>query len=340
MKFNDIEAENLKSFNEETTQEFYCSSSSSFGMVVNQKIFDKLTPLNPGTQTTIFFTKNDLGGFSSYFEKNKYYNCGVSIDNKHPENQIWIKVIDILHTDHPEKDIAFEGTIEVEVITPPKDIPLNVKYSSFDEYMADYCGYKSRDKETNKFGYWENPNKKWDWWTLGGRWNDFLLLKSGIKASCAKKSEVDWNKMMDIAGTDAAKKYNKFVTHFGHLPINKTWGECREEFKDDIDAARKYYHAQIRVKEFTEKAQSLSIGDGFYVSADDFLITRDDYINNARKSSIRTFAVLKDGNWSEKGNMGWFGSFSDEKENWSDMYQSILDSIGDNEIISIVDCHI
>src|SRR5579859_6601454 len=49
------------------------------------------------------------------------------------------------------------------------------------EYMVfhedDDCN--SVDPETGKKGYWENPNRKWDWYSLGGRWAGFFLLKNG-----------------------------------------------------------------------------------------------------------------------------------------------------------------
>ena len=41
-------------------------------------------------------------------------------------------------------------------------VPYKVLYPTFDEYMTDWCGYKL-DEETNDYGYWENPNRKWDW---------------------------------------------------------------------------------------------------------------------------------------------------------------------------------
>src|ERR1039458_4522924 len=45
------------------------------------------------------------------------------------------------------------------------------KYSeimTFEEF-AEYNGYR-RDEEKDKYGYWDNPNKKWDWYQVGGRW--------------------------------------------------------------------------------------------------------------------------------------------------------------------------
>jgi len=62
-----------------------------------------------------------------------------------------------------------EGAVEF-------DKPVKELYATFEEYMEEYCGYKARDPQKNRYGYWQNPNKKWDWWTIGGRWTGKLLI--------------------------------------------------------------------------------------------------------------------------------------------------------------------
>lgn len=48
-----------------------------------------------------------------------------------------------------------EGWIETK-------IPLKLIYSTFDDFMRYHIG-EERD-ENGKYGYWENPNAKWDWY--------------------------------------------------------------------------------------------------------------------------------------------------------------------------------
>ena len=47
------------------------------------------------------------------------------------------------------------------------------------------------DEETGKRGYWENPNAKWDWYTVGGRCPGMLKLKTGGNANVAKIKDID-----------------------------------------------------------------------------------------------------------------------------------------------------
>jgi hypothetical protein len=69
---------------------------------------------------------------------------------------------------------------EPRYILPPGavefELPHTKQFATFEQYMEDYCGEKGRDKQKNRYGYWQNPNKKWDWWTIGGRWTGKLLI--------------------------------------------------------------------------------------------------------------------------------------------------------------------
>ena len=55
-----------------------------------------------------------------------------------------------------------------------------------------------------------------------------------------------------------------------------------------------------------------------------------------------TFAILKDGVWYEKGEMGWFACVSNEKDpgEWCGEVQQLWDEIPDDRMLVLVDCHI
>ena len=64
----------------------------------------------------------------------------------------------------------------------------------------------------------------------------------------------------------------------------------------------------------------------------------------ANLESIKTYAVVKDGEWFEVGQMGWWGLSSEtkeEKEKWDkEFYDRFLKDLPDGTLISIFDCHI
>jgi hypothetical protein len=46
--------------------------------------------------------------------------------------------------------------------------------TDFEEYAREWHGRTER-MIPNRFGYWQNPNAKWDWYEVGGRWAGFKL---------------------------------------------------------------------------------------------------------------------------------------------------------------------
>jgi hypothetical protein len=55
-----------------------------------------------------------------------------------------------------------------------------------------------------------------------------------------------------------------------------------------------------------------------------------------------TFAVVKDGEWYEKGNMGWWAIVSDEKKEkaWHKEFHSLLKGLPKKTVVTLVDAHI
>lgn len=205
-----------------------------------------------------------------------------------------------------------------------------------------------------------NPNKTWDWWTVGGRWSGFLKLKAGangirgergLLGSCAhagagyadvaKKKDIDFDGMRDEAGKRAADLYDKatsakILAGFTANASWDTWETVRARNGGNIDAARTEYHAQ-EVKELVSKA----LGHPFD-GVDEYLVPREQFIQEARDRAVSPYALVKDSQWIAKGRMGWFGC-SDDKESqadWNRKVNELLDSLPDDTIITVVDCHI
>lgn len=128
------------------------------------------------------------------------------------------------------------------------------------ELVKDW-GYKIDENDNLLTTY--NPNSKWDWYSIGGRWDGFLVLKERdengniIETNQAKFNEIDWEYMLE-------HKYSPF---------------CFVDW---------------------------------------------------------------DGNWYEKGEMGWFGIAFDEKPNdtWEDVYKKFLKTVDVNCLVTVIDFHI
>jgi hypothetical protein len=105
-----------------------------------------------------------------------------------------------------------------------------------------------------------------------------------------------------------------------------------------IELARIRYHAQPMVKALRES----DVKEAIWWNVEDFQCTREEYIQSHRHRAITTFAVVKDGVWYEKGDMGWFGIVADEKNQdvWNEEFNKLIDSLPDDTLLTVVDAHI
>lgn len=202
-----------------------------------------------------------------------------------------------------------------------------------------------------------NPDSKWDWYSIGGRWTGYFkplpgksgkLGKSGAfgnqpesgHVDQIRKGDLDIEFMRDEAGKKAGEMWDLVDGVIGHLPKTEPWKSVRERISD-ISEARTFYHAQPRVVAVNshEKLKDHFVWGN---SVEDFDITREQYVTNARNGALSTFAVLKDGEWFEKGNMGWWGMVSNETDQneWDVKFNQMLDELPDDTLLTIVDCHI
>lgn len=184
-----------------------------------------------------------------------------------------------------------------------------------------------------------NPNDKWDWWVVGGRWSGLLKLKAsaGDKAcDAARKGDVDMASKIAAETADAGKHWDAaHAIIAGRTWV--TWEEASKRYEGKWDEARKFYWDQDVVKD-------LGAADKFRWSddRDDLLLDRDTYARRKGMRAAMTFAILHNGEWHEKGKMGWWASVSNEKdrEAWEDEWFRVYNSIPDDYTVTVVDCHI
>lgn len=208
------------------------------------------------------------------------------------------------------------------------------------EFVNFYCGegYEQDDDGTWYRMSTYNPDSKWDWWTIGGRWTGFFTLKPDgegelgggglmtprptdpLACDQAKKGDIDFDAMR-VKGIEQRKKdWEEYCQALnGHGP----WGKAILTALENPDPAE-VTRAQDRLRSM------------FGIRDDD---TEDTYVNRWTWS---TFAVVKDGEWYEKGKMGWWACVSDEKDEnaWQDEFRKLVDGLPDETLLTVVDCHI
>jgi len=227
-----------------------------------------------------------------------------------------------------------------------KEVPKKEFYPTYVKYLQDYHGFDAPDERTGLYGYWTNPNAKWDWYTIGGRWSGYFKPKAGASGTLGRSGSFDNQPMsgwvdqvkygdVDFAGMkkheqdEANKTYDKVeeITKGREIP---SWAAIREKHGEDIQAARNEYNNHPVVKDF-HAANFHCWGD-----------LNEEYGAKCINRTAVTYAVLIDGKWYQKGEMGWWGMSSNEvnQDEWNEQFWKLLDSLDPDTMLTLVDCHI
>lgn len=238
------------------------------------------------------------------------------------------------------------------------------RFPTFEIFMKDYAGYNSRDAKTGRYGHWWNPNRKWDWYAIGGRWDGKFRVKPSAMAAdmggpswtnegrargeretnVCRIRDLDW----DTLATEARDRVAKFLSEWRAFLGGKKF----EIFDGPRDAALSLGwleckdRPELTGKEFwTQKwpRQNTPGVDRFDVVAVE--PKEEEWQDRllAHFNPIRPFAFMDADGWRERGRVGWFGASSETpdsvRKNDSDFFAWVRS--GDSaDWLVCVDCHI
>jgi len=216
-----------------------------------------------------------------------------------------------------------------------------------------------------------NPDSRWDWYEVGGRWRGYFKLKEAAldraavaevgmpgvfdnepryDADVVSKGDVDVDGMRDAAGEAAGKRWDCVRAVVGDAPPPIPWRQVLEE-SANIEEARRVYREQdwprlVAVHDKKCRSEKRHKGVpllGFFGNVEEFSVTRDEYVQQARDSAIVTYAYVRDGRWFAPGEMGWWGCSTDEDEDrlrFAREFNEMFDGLPDDTLLTVCDLHI
>lgn len=168
-----------------------------------------------------------------------------------------------------------------------------------DEWSAKF------DKNGNELSTY-NPEAKWDWYMIGGRYDGYILTKAGEMVSEAKVSEIDFdNQLTEEDEAEIIDKWNDAEREAANGDE-----DFLNELKADYDSKDKEIASR---KAFNPYALLVEGKDG---KADE---------------------------WIAPGKVGWFGMTSDTEETYKKYLariKEVFKSLDPEDIVTVVDCHI
>jgi hypothetical protein len=181
-----------------------------------------------------------------------------------------------------------------------------------------------------------NPNSKWDWYEIGGRYAGRLILKEGVE----KEEEPNFSWGWDAKATEEVLKEPRVDTA---LVGNIDWTKMHL-VQSKYDDAIRFWEMKIEgAKPETEEEKEQLTWDWY---KPEFYTER--YKNKETfaksRSSFTMWAIVKDGEWFEKGSMGFWAMSNetdDEALDWEmNMYDRFIKDLPADTRITVVDCHI
>lgn len=233
-------------------------------------------------------------------------------------------------------NLKFKPTI------PPVSNKIQDLYPDFDTFVRDFHG-QDKNPDTGEYGYFDNPNAKWDWYLLGGRWRGFFKLK---KEAIEKYAEDNKDIVVGEPGVggnepvaDCDQAYKGEIDWDMHNTPEKI-KEAKDFWKFYVMDANPENEEEVKIKDSLLK-------DAFFRYKPEYYLkeygSEETYVKSC--IDIVTYAVItEDGEWHEAGEMGWWGvSHAEEGETakfHTSFYECFIKDLPDDTLISVFDCHI
>lgn len=82
-----------------------------------------------------------------------------------------------------------------------------------------------------------NPNSKWDWYTIGGRWNNYLKTLSGKTTNEDYVSKIDWEDILPFAFVTPIGEWHERgkMGWWAFVSNEKATDNWKSEFKEFLD---------------------------------------------------------------------------------------------------------
>ena len=194
--------------------------------------------------------------------------------------------------------------------------------------QEEYC---DRHDDENIYCYY-NPDARWDWWVIGGRW------RYGLKV--LKNTEHIKDK--DFFSGEPRKQRGRYRWCDGAQIKNILWDDMNRVSQKDIEKRARFWDVVVEGAEPKEGEDF-----GFSFSADYYRNkygTKENYI--MKEGLFYTHDVL-DGitnEWHTMGTMGWFGCDDVTRNSFEDYVSHFYEIIQNPEYqdywFIMVDCHI
>lgn len=252
-------------------------------------------------------------------------------------------------------------------------------YPTFEAFCKDWYNAQPQVVDGRDcWGHWSNPDAKWDWYQIGGRWSGLFPVRNqaGLlgersllvreqpderdlnHADICKVCEIDTDAVAAETALAAEDFWARWCNYRDAKPLLDNAGRVDHWARHNV-RSRGFELGLIKV--LTDPAEAVPAG--WLVSRDEWgnlpkddnrrvfrdllsTMSKEEFMQTKTStfSPIRTYAVLDADGWHAPGDMGWWGVSSETVEEGEKFATSFFDTYIRNEdpntTLVNVDCHI
>jgi len=206
-----------------------------------------------------------------------------------------------------------------------------------ESFVEEYSSYSLKDGDVYTT---YNPNSKWDWYLIGGRFDGELMLTDEGRLNVVDEIERKYHIDIDLK---SLREDSDYLRHVDTAPLKyiKWFTPLSEEDKAEL---KRWWEINIDGDELKDGEKK---DEHFFWNPDWFMRRYKDADTYIKVKEMMTFfAVLTpDGEWHEPSKMGWFACTDGEPEDelkWDlEFYDRFIKPNLDSDLIcTVVDCHI
>lgn len=181
-----------------------------------------------------------------------------------------------------------------------------------------------------------NPNAKWDYYQIGGRWKDFFPTRNLEAADQALKRDIDIERAAREESKKATDRFDLWEQTFLEHGRPESFEAVHSQV-EDVEEARERYSQQAAIQAYRNHRHR-----AWGCPVQVFGFDRETYVQDQAKRALVPYAFVKDGQWHGRGDMGWFGVSSNNTDQnlWAEQYLKMFESLPGDTILTMVDCHI
>lgn len=236
----------------------------------------------------------------------------------------------------------------------------------FDEFVEGWTNAKPG--ADGRYYRRTNPNAKWDWWLVGGRWTGILRLKSleaveragngepglmtdknkdPLLVDFADVGDINWSSMRDDGFAEAKARWQTYqdaagkadtIIAVGNVPPAITERATKRHSETSGRWTTEYLTRLFLIDKILSNDHDMHV----FHDRDDMELSEDAFDAKFKPRAIAYAFVDLEGGWNQRGEMGWWGMDDPERgtPDYDEIFWQFIESLPSNQRIYVVDCHI